>query len=299
MKLNQLRDFLAVAESGSIHQAARTLNVSQPALTKSIRQLEKDLGAPLFERSTKGAVLNPLGYTFLARVRLVANELERARDEVGQLLGRGGGRVSLATSGTPSMLFLPSALKQFRRRFPDAQIRIVDGLLPVMLPELRDGQIDFAMAPKPAQSLGKGYLVTPIYANKRAVVGRRLHPLRHARSLAQLVDAHWILTGAAGARDTEFEALFRSHRLPIPRADVLCESLIALVSLLAESDLLALLPEQWVKSPLTSKLLERIPVREEIDAPDICLIRREGLPLTPAAEAFSDALLREAGYSGR
>lgn len=161
MKLNQLRDFLAVAESGSIHQAARTLNVSQPALTKSIRQLEKDLGAPLFERSTKGAVLNPLGYTFLARVRLVANELERARDEVGQLLGRGGGRVSLATSGTPSMLFLPSALKQFRRRFPDAQIRIVDGLLPVMLPELRDGQIDFAMAPKPAQSLGKGYLVTP------------------------------------------------------------------------------------------------------------------------------------------
>lgn len=74
----------------------------------------------------------------------------------------------------------------------------------------------------------------------------------------------------------------------------MCESLIAVVCLLANSDLLAMLPEQWGESSITSTLLERLPVKEEISAPDICLIRRGGLPLTPSAEAFSDALLREA-----
>ncbi|MGD9942460.1 MAG: LysR substrate-binding domain-containing protein [Burkholderiaceae bacterium] len=296
MKLHNLRDFIAVARAGSIHQAARELQLSQPALTKSIRQLEKELGTPLFDRTAKGAALNQMGRRFLLRAETAANELSRGRDELTQLMGARGGRVAFAVSGTPSLLFLAGALKAFRQRYPLAQVRIVEGLLPVMLPELRDSRIDFVMAPRPARSLGKEYAVTPVFSHKRAVVGGVHHPLRRARSLADLVDAEWILTAAAGPRAIEFDEVFSLRGLRVPAARVQCESLMALVSLLANTELLALLPEDWIRTPLTARVLTKFPIDDEIDGPDICMIRREGLPLTPAAEAFSDALLREAEY---
>lgn len=296
MKFNQLRDFVAVAKAGSIHQAARDLGLSQPALTKSIRQLEKDLGTPLFERTAQGAVLNAMGKRFLRRAEVAANELSRGRDELAQLLGGQGGRVSLALSATPSLLFLPNALSTFRRSFPLAHVRIVEGLLPVMLPELRDSQLDFVMAPKPAKSLGSEFSVTPLFLHRRVVIGRRDHPLRNARSLADLKDAEWILTGAAGPRSSELDEVFRARGLPAPKANVQCESLMALFSLLANTDLLAMLPEQWLSATVTSQLLAKLDVDEEISSPAICLIQRKDLPLTPAAEAFSIALHREATY---
>ncbi|AZG06928.1 LysR family transcriptional regulator [Pigmentiphaga sp. H8] len=296
MKFNQLRDFVAVARAGSIHQAARDLGLSQPALTKSVRQLEKELGTPLFQRTAQGAVLNEMGRRFLRRAEVAANELSRGQDEVSQLLGSQGGRVALALSATPSLLFLPNALKVFRRSYPHAEVRIVEGLLPVMLPELRDSQLDFVLAPEPAKSLGSEFAVSPMFGHRRAVVCRKGHPLGGARSLAELVDADWVLTGAAGPRSSELDDVFRSRELPVPRADIQCESLMALVSLLANTDLIALLPEPWLVANVTAELLMKLDLDDEIGAPAICLIQRKDLPLTPAAEAFSNALHREAEY---
>lgn len=299
MKLNQLRDFIAVARAGSIHQAARELGLSQPSLSKSVRQLEKDLGTPLFERTPQGAALNEMGKHFLLRAEVAANELSRGRDELAQLRGDRGGRVAVALSATPSLLLLPSALKTFRQAYPQAQVRIVEGLLPVMLPELREGQLDFVMAPKPSKSLGSEFAVLPLFDHNRAVVCRKNHPLRQARSLAELVEADWVLTAAAGPRSSELDDVFRAHRLPVPRANVQCESLMALMSLLVNTDLIALLPEPWLSASTTAPLLEKMDLEEVISSPAICRIQRKGLPLTPAAEAFADALHREVVYFHR
>ncbi|WP_296556685.1 LysR substrate-binding domain-containing protein [Pigmentiphaga sp.] len=296
MKFNQLRDFVAVARAGSIHQAARDLGLSQPALTKSVRQLEKELGTPLFQRTAQGAVLNEMGRRFLRRAEVAANELSRGQDEVAQLLGGQGGRVALALSATPSLLFLPNALKVFRQSHPLAEVRIVEGLLPVMLPALRDSQLDFVLAPEPAKSLGGEFAVSPMFAHQRAVVCRKGHPLSDVRSLAGLVEADWVLTAAAGPRSSELDDVFRSRELPVPRANVQCESLMALVSLLANTDLIALLPEPWLMANVTAGLLTKLDLDDEIGAPAICLIQRKNLPLTPVAEAFSNALHREAEY---
>lgn len=202
----------------------------------------------------------------------------------------------MAVSGTPAMLFVPGALNVFRRRFPDARVRIVEGLVPLTLPGLRDGSLDFAMLPEPTQPLGTEFEVRPVYRSRRTVVGRRGHPLGRATSLSELVDAQWLVTGASGSMYSEFERPFQDAGLEPPAAHVRCESLIALVSLLANSDLLAILPLQWAEAPMTSSLLEAIPVRELISAPVICLIKRAALPHTPLAEAFSDAMIREANY---
>jgi LysR family transcriptional regulator of abg operon len=85
----------------------------------------------------------------------------------------------------------------------------------------------------------------------------------------------------------------------VPRADFQCDSLIALLSLVANSDLLVFLPGQWLGSAIIENVIEEIPVRERFESPAICLVRRLGLPLTPAAEALAEAIRIEAQHRDR
>lgn len=296
MKLHYLRDFIAVARSGGIRPAARELKLTQPALSKSIQLLEDELGTPLFERSARGSALNAYGQAFLVRAEAVANELSRGREELQQMRGSMSGTVSVAVSSVVSLVFLPAVLKTFRERFPQAEVRVLEGTYPVIVSGLRDGSLDFAIGPLTAPPLADEFNVEELFQNYRCVVGKHNHPLLRARSLAALVDAHWVVTGAVGPRGQEFEEIFRSHGLRVPKNPTRCEALIALLPLLAGSDALAFLPYQWADSDVTSPVLSEIEIREVIPGPSTCLIRRNGLPLTPAADALQTIFRREATY---
>lgn len=87
MKDHQLRALIQVAESGSIRAAARTMNLSQSALTKALRELEEDVGAELLQRSYRGIHFTAEGEALLARARLVQSTLERARAEIREMRG--------------------------------------------------------------------------------------------------------------------------------------------------------------------------------------------------------------------
>ena len=99
MKLSQLQHVLAVSEMGSLRGAGRHLGIAQPAITRSIRDIEQELGATLFERHAKGVRLTEIGKAFLARAHAVQAELVRAKDEVEQLKGRLSGKASMIASG--------------------------------------------------------------------------------------------------------------------------------------------------------------------------------------------------------
>ncbi|MES2414004.1 MAG: LysR substrate-binding domain-containing protein [Pseudomonadota bacterium] len=294
MKIHQLRDFIAIAKEGGIRAAARHLDLAQPSLSKSVNALEIELGTPLFERTGTGSILNSYGEALLVRAEHVMTQIERARDEIHQLKGGRGGHVNFGASGTPSLLFVPGALQRFRQRFSDAQVRIVEGAHSISIAGLRDGSLDFSMVPEPIKPLGAEFSVERVFESTRSVVGRRGHPLAKAKSLGDLATATWLLTGAAGPKRMELDSAFTSNGFAPPAANVQCESLIGLLSLLASTDLLALLPHQWVETPITAGVLAEIVVREKVSAPAICLIKREGLPLTPAAEAMADSLRTEA-----
>ena len=80
MKLHNLRDFIAVARTGGVRAAARELGLSQPALSKSIRQLEQELGMPLFDRTARGATLNSFGRSFLIRAQQRMRQVEAQQE---------------------------------------------------------------------------------------------------------------------------------------------------------------------------------------------------------------------------
>jgi LysR family transcriptional regulator of abg operon len=126
------------------------------------------------------------------------------------------------------------------------------------------------------------------------ILGRRGHPLRTVRSFSDLANASWIRFSVADSRTLDLAPFFRKHGLAPPDIGVEVSSALAACIVAAHTDLLAMLPRQFTRHPGVSDLLERIKVREKLEAPPICLMRRSRLPLTPAAEFLCDLVRRAA-----
>jgi LysR family transcriptional regulator of abg operon len=295
MKLNQLRDMVAIVERGSLRAAARHLDLAQPALTRSIRTLERELGTTLFEREARGMVLTPMGKLFYQRASSVVNELRRAKEELDQTSGESQGTVVAGLSIMPHVGMLPSALPAFRKKFPKVTLKIIEGLYPAIESGLRDGSIDFYVGASPASSPAPGLLTELLFENTRTIVGRKNHPLAKARSIKELAQAEWATTSVNHNAADDMNALFASFGLPEPKLMLQAHSAMSVMVALACSDLLAILPVQWHEFPMTRGTLQVINIQERLPAPSIVLIRRPDLPLTPAAEHFCDLLRRYPG----
>ncbi|WP_119155364.1 LysR substrate-binding domain-containing protein [Caldimonas tepidiphila] len=292
MKLNQLRDLVAIVEHGSLRAAARHLDVAQPLLTRSVRTLEKELGVPLFERDARGMTLTAAGRLFHQRACAVVNEIRRAHDDIAQSAGDGSGTVAVALSIMPHVGMLPYALPAFRRRYPKVRLQIIEGLFPDVEGALRSGEIDFYLGASPSAPPAPGLVVEPLFENTRAVVARRGHPLGRAGSLKELADAEWATTSVDYNSEEDLGRLFGRQGLDAPRVMLKVRSAMSLIVALTHTDLLALLPVQWRDLALMREALQEIPVKEVLAAPGIVMIRRPDLPLTPAAEHFGDLLRR-------
>jgi len=295
MRLTQIRDFLAVVDTGSIRAAARKIGVSQPALTKSVRQLEQELGAVLVTRSVRGALPTAQGRAFLARARAVSADLHRAREEIAQMNGAREGTLAIGSAPGPALGLLPAALVRLRERWPRASIRIADISPPEVLPALREGALDLALSVRmgPLAEMPGDCAAEPLYFNEAMIIARRAHPLAGARRMAALAKAEWIRTGSPG-NTSALPDVFRAAGLPPPdyRAD--CASFLMVPELVARSDLLAVVPWQIAAREERSGRVVRLGLREKMPAREISLFRRADVPLTPIARECAEILRAEA-----
>ena len=131
--------------------------------------------------------------------------------------------------------------------------------------------------------------------NRRAVVGRRGHPLADVRSLHGLINAQWIMTCLRQPVEVEFEEQFAVHGLPAPKSVTQTLTTLPIVALLTSTDALAFLPQQWVSSAIFKTSLQEIPVTEALVGPDIVLVKRSALPLTPLGEKLATMFERASG----
>jgi len=298
MRLSQIQDFIAVAEGGSIRAAARTRDVSAPALTKSIRQLEDELHVPLLTRTTRGVVLSHYGEAFLRRARLIAAEARRATEEMTQMLGARTGTVRLGVTGGPAHLLVPAALNRFRRQHPEVQVCIDSGRYAVHLQDLRAGLIDMAVSPVPDQGIDHDFICEPLYNNDSVVVAHQEHPLRHARSLRELVGSEWILTtaGMHGPGAAIMDA-FRARNLPLPRVAVRCDTFGMIQALLQDRKLLCMVARQLMQARTSAATgLAVLPIGDVLPSHTVCLIYRADSPMPPVVASFAAQLRREAHY---
>lgn len=293
MKLTQLQHLIAIVEHGSLRAAARHLDVPQPVLSRSMGQLETELGGALFTRETKGMALTPGGRLFHTRASAIVHEAQRAREEFAQGQGDESGNVVAALSIMPHVGMLSQALPLFRLRYPQIRLQLIEGLLPDMESKLRDGSVDFYLGAAPRVKPMPGLHSQLLFENTRAVIGRKGHPLTRSRSLKALAGADWAITSVDYDADQDLRQVFANHGLPAPHILLQARSALSMMVALANSDLLAMLPVQWDEFALTQNALDVIRIREVLPAPAIVLVKRPDLPLTPAAGYLVDMLLRQ------
>ena len=288
MRLTQIRDFLAVVEAGSINAAARKLAVSQPGLTKSLGSLEAELGESLLKRTPTGVTLTRLGQAFHVRVRAGYSELAKAQEELAR-----GARTQVALGFGPffAAQIVPQAVLRFREKFPDVQLRLVEGLRHATGPMVRDATLDMSLAPRPQHVLDDPAIrFKPIAHLDWIVVARRGHPLASARSAAALASDEWL---CSLPRDAATEAL-HTLGVPEPRQITDCQSFSAARTLLADSDMLALVPHPFLDLPQVAQAIQQIPIAERLPGMTVGLYTRADAPLTRPAAALA-RLLSEIG----
>lgn len=298
MTLQQVRDFLAVLEQGSLHGAARASGQTQPALSRSLRRLEADLGAPLFERHAGGMRANAIGQRFAEHARRLAREAEQARDAVAQLRGAAGGRVFYGISVAPSLLLAPAAIRRFRRRFPEVALRCRSGLFHQFGGALRDGELDFAICPLPPGPQDPGLQARTLLVSELVLVARREHPRARVRSLKALRDEGFVSGLPTGPRGSGIHEAFAVAGLGAPRIELQTEGLIDTLAMVTGGDCLALLPAALLRRGLLREPLVRVPVEDVLPRYAVALMTRRDGSLTPAAQELATQFEREAAYLG-
>jgi DNA-binding transcriptional LysR family regulator len=294
--LQQIRDVLAVAEHGSLHAAARASGQTQPALTRSIQRLERDLGATLFERHARGVRPNATGRHFLVHARRLAAEADSARDAVAQLAGGRRGSVNFGVSVAASILLVPAAIARFRRAFPQVALHSRGGLYHTLVPALREGELDFVLCPIPHGPTDPQLSVRPLIDTQMVMVARRGHPRAQARSLAAVADAGFVVGGPRGLPGGGIHEVLERAGLGPPRIELRTDGLIDTLAMVAGSDCLALLPSALLRSGLLRESLTVLPLRDALPVYQVGLFERAGAPPTPAAHRLMLELEREVAY---
>lgn len=195
MELRHLRYFVAVAEEQNITRAAARLHVSQPPLSRQIRDLEDEVGAALFERSARAVRLTPAGWAFLEECYAVLRQLDRAV-RVAQATARGmQGEVNLGYAPGPTQELLRELLKVWRKAEPGIRVLLHDLTTKEMLDGLRGHRLHVALMIDPGSKLGRGIAFTPLRADQPLAAVAHEHPLARRRvvSVADLVRERFVI----------------------------------------------------------------------------------------------------------
>lgn len=284
MRLPTMQALVLIEELGSIRAAAQAMNLTQPALTAAIQQLEAELKAPLLVRSRQGVSFTNFGQAFLRHAKLMVAQSRRAQDEIAQLRGLWEGTVRMAVSPAIGLGLLPQALRQFSQQHPNVRVHCRDGLYPNIAPTIRDGTLDFALTPVHRVDLESDLVAEPLYSSEVVIVASTSHPLSRATRLRQLQDCDWVLSSPSRGPGAIIEEAFQKEGLSPPKVRMLCESFLALPAVVASSDQwMTTMPRILVENSPFKEQLCIVPIQDPLPSPLICTVRRHDLPLTPAA----------------
>ncbi|MBL9210506.1 MAG: LysR family transcriptional regulator [Opitutaceae bacterium] len=183
MELRHLRYFVAVAEAQSITRAAERLHVSQPPLSRQMRLLEEELGAPLFERGARQVRLTAGGRTFLADARAVLRRADEAVRRFRAAAGRQGSELRVGYSPLPTVELVPRALRVLRKTAPQVRVNLQDLSSDEILQGLARRTLDLALVVKPPPARSRGLVFERLGELSVGIIVAPDHPLARRRSV--------------------------------------------------------------------------------------------------------------------
>lgn len=244
-KLGLLERFRAVVEHGGVRRAAEALNISQPALSRSIRLLEDDLGTPIFTREARGLVLTSFGVRLLAVASRLSRDWEMSRESLRGAGAEFDGALRLSAGPVWTAVVLPKVIPQLRQAYPKLRLEVEHLAADTFVDVLRTGRVDVCLGVRPDTGLSHEEFATDVMGTFRdRVVARAGHPI-HACDPQDNEALHrfpWLVYGGISTFRTRTEHLVRERTGRIPVIATTTASLVLLLRLLAEDDYLCFLP---------------------------------------------------------
>lgn len=287
----QLSSFLAIVTHGSLGRAADVLHITQPALSRTVKRLEAQLGAPLFERNSKGMRLTAVGEALLPHATLMGRVAEHASEEINALRGLTKGTIKVGGIASAVSLVLPLALQRVFTRWPNLQAQIIEGVWDRLADALTKHEIDLALGVATVESEEIVPIADCHWGDMSYVVAAMDHPLRHkARlQLADTLQHRWTCTPRGTAPFDHMQQTFKQHHLPCPDVLVETRSIIALKSMVAHAGFLCWMAEPMFEDESRGKLMDALPIAGIGAARKLTVFRRrDGILPGPAVKFLEE-----------
>ncbi|GAC1610005.1 MAG: LysR family transcriptional regulator [Aquirhabdus sp.] len=292
LKTRQLVLLVELGRHGSILHAAQAANLTQPAASKLLSELEYALGVQLFERLARGIAPTWYGDIMIRRAGAALAEMDAAHQEVMELLSGLSGRVAIGTVMTPSTGLVPEAVTLLKSRHTRLNISITVDTSKLLIQRLRAGELDLVVGRILDTESAAELTFEPLTDEPHSLIARAQHPLLQRRDLAlsDLAREAWILPPGGSILRDRLTALFLSHGLDQPGETVETLALPVITSLLLGSDMIVALPEQLVQTYLDAGLLAVLPYELGLRMDLYGIVTRKQHRLSPGAQAMLDTL---------
>ncbi|MCR8922808.1 LysR family transcriptional regulator [Dasania sp. GY-MA-18] len=292
LKIKHLRLLVTVGEQKNIFKAAQIMNMAQPAATKTIRNIETALDMSLFDRSSRGVSPTPYGEVIIKHAKLILSQIKHVSEELISIQDGISGKVSIGTLLAASPTLLPKSLATLKQERGNISVSVIEGTNDMLLPSLEMGDIDIVVGRLPEIQENESLKSEVLYYEPIAIVARKNHPLskKDKLSLKDLVNEQWILPSEGTTLRREIDNAFHKEGLNVPQSCIECVSILTNRTLLLETDMVAAMPYQVIRSYEDMGLLTQLPIKIQAALGPVGYTVRANTELTPAANYFLSIL---------
>lgn len=286
MDFRKVQFFLVAARLGNLTEAAASLDMSQPALSKSIKSLEKTLGVRLLERGRFGVSVTPFGQALVQHGQVVEAEMRHALAQIQAMRGAQSGHVLIGCGPTEATRLLPLALKALAQDRPEIQVTVLYGLNEALMPWVKQGEVDFALSSVPGRASDPDLTHEHLLTESATVVARTGHPLSvHKMVTPALLNQYpWVLPRQHELERVAFDDYFMAHGMEPPKAQVETTSTVLMKAMVMQSDALTFIPQELIHWEVKAGQLQPLQATGNTWARQVGITRRRKGSMSPASQ---------------
>ena len=291
IRLRHLHTFVAVAQQGTLGRAAETLNLSQPALSKTLNELEQLTGTRLFERGRLGAQLTLVGEQFLTHAVKVLDALNSAGQALNRKEGLNNDIVRIGALPTAALGILPTVIGQFHKQQKDITLQVATMNNTMLLAGLKSGEIDIGIGRMSDPDLMSGLNYELLFLESLKLVVRPGHPLlQETVTLSRVMEWPAVVSPKGTVPRQNAETLLQSQGCKMPAGCI--ETLSASLSrqLTVDFDYVWFVPSGAVKDDLRRGVLSALPIATQGAGEPIGILTRVDATLTPGTQTLLSAI---------
>ena len=299
LSLRHMRMIVALDDHGRVSAAAQVMNISQPAASRMIAEMEAILNVPLCERLPRGVALTPYGKALARRARIILIEMRETDREIAELKAGKGGSVFLGAVTAPAIELAVPAIREIRKLYPRIEITMQVETSNVLARELIAMRHDFIIARIPDDLNPRLFESRVIGIEKACLIVLRGHPLmgRKAVRLEETAGYDWVFQSGSSPLRQVMEANFLNRNIPLPEHIFNTSSLLLTLVMVSQSEAIAPVSVQVAKfiqgADGLAGAIDVVPTDFDIEVRPYSLITMKQRVLSPAAKMLYDFILKE------